>query len=169
MFFLAVAGGIAVGAVIVFAGVWMVKSWDVAGRVARSVMLTLLALALGVAVLSFFKAVPAGVLPGFGAALPVFLACLILLGVYRVRRERWARRPENWGAWLLRETGRALFLPMAIVVVGASVLSTIAFFAAMQQGPQAGPLLLELGIVTAACWAVVTVGGVWAGQRTLNR
>lgn len=169
MFLLAVAGGVAVGAVIVFAGVWMVKSWRVAGPVARSVMLVVLALALGVAWFSFFQAVPARALSGFGAALLVFLACLILLGVYRVRREKWARRPENWGARLLRETGRALFLPMAIVVVGASVLSTMAFFATMQKGPQPGPLLLELSIITAACWAVVTVGGVWASGRTQER
>jgi hypothetical protein len=169
MFFLAVAGGLAVGAVIVFVGVWMVQSWNGAGRLARSIMLILLAVALGVAWLSFFKAVPANVLPRFGVALLVFLPCLILLGVYRVRRKKWAQRPGKWGAWLLCETGRALFLPMAIVVVGASVMSTIAFFAAMQKGPQAGPLLFELSIVTAACWAVVTVGGVWASGRTQDR
>lgn len=62
-----------------------------------------------------------------------------------------------------------MFLPMAVVVGGASVLSTIAFFATMQKGPQAGLLLLELSIVTAACWAVVAVGGVWVNQWTQHR
>ena len=128
-------------------------------------MLSILAVALGITLVCFFKAVPARFLSGFAAALPVFLACLTLLGVYRVRRDSWMRRPDRWSGWLVRETARALFMPIAVAVVGASALSTIAFFTALQKGPQAGLLLLELGIVTAAGWAVVTVGGVWARGR----
>jgi len=165
MFFPAVAGGIVVGAVIVFAGVWMLKSWCVAGPAARSIIVFLLTVALGVASVSFVRALPSRLHAGFAAALPAFLACLFLLGVFRVWREKWTRRPDRWGMWLVRETSAALFVPLAIVAVGVSVLSTGAFFTAMQKGPQPGSLLPELGIVTAACWALVTVGGVWARGR----
>lgn len=168
MFFPAVAGGILVGAVIVFAGVWLLKSWRVAGPVARSIIVFLLTVALGVASVSFFRALPSRFHAGLAAALPAFLACLFLLGVFRVWREKWTRRPDRWGVWLVRETAAALLVPLAIVAVGVSVLSTGAFFAAMQKGPQLGSSLPELGIVTAACWALVTVGGVWARGRTAN-
>jgi hypothetical protein len=169
MFFLAMAGALGVGAVIVFAGVWTVKGWHIAGHLARCVMLGLLCAALGISAFSLFEAMPDGFLRDFAAALLVFLSCLVLLGVYRVRRDSWGRRPQYWGGWLIRETARALFMPMAVAVVGASILSTIAFFTTLQKGPQAGSLLLELGVVTAACWALVTVGGVWARERALGR
>lgn len=168
MFLLAMASALGVGAVIVFAGVWMVKGWHVAGVLARCVMLALLAAAFATAFVSLVVAIPDRFLSRAAAALPAFLACLVLLGVYKVRRDSWARRPDRWGSWLVRETAGVLFVPLGIAVVGASVLSTGAFFIAMQNGPQPGSLLPELGIVTAACWAVVTVGGVWARGRAPN-
>jgi len=168
MFFPAVAGGIVVGAVIVFAGVWILQSWRVAGPAARSIIVVLLAVALGVVSVSFVRALPSRLHADLAAALPAFLACLFLLGVLRAWREKWSQRPDRWGMWLVRETFAALFVPLAIVAAGVSVLSTGAFFAAMQKGPQPGSFLPELGIVTAACWALVTVGGVWAHARAPN-
>lgn len=169
MIFLAISAGIAIGATIVFVGVWMVMSWDVAGRTIRCIMSIVLAVALVAAARSFLKVFPAELLAGFGGALATFAACSVLLGGYRVWRETWAHRPETWGAWLLRQIGGVLFLPLTIVVVLASAASTIALFTAMHEGPQAGPAIFELSIVTATGWAMVTVGRVWAHRRSQKR
>jgi len=162
MLLLALTSGLGLGAAIVFAGVWLTANWRVIGAASKTCLLLLLVSAYGGAWHGLSGAMAADVAFRIESASATFFACSLLLGLYRIRRETWSSRPAAWRMWLLREIVRVLFWPMGLFMTAAAALSTIALFTTIQQGPQTELLLFELGLFTAACWAIVMVGGVWA-------
>ncbi len=166
---LALMGGLGLGAAIVFAGVWLAAHWRVLGPTAKTTLLVLLAVAYGGAWHGLSRAMAEDVALGIETAAATFFACSLLLGMYRIRRETWRGRPVAWRLWLLREIVRVLFWPMGLFMTAAAALSTVALFTTIQRGPQTELLLFELGLFTAACWAIVMVGGVWARVQMPDR
>ncbi len=169
MLLLALTSGLGLGAAIVFAGVWLAANWRVIGAISKSILLLLLVSAYGGAWHGLSGAIAADVALGIETASATFFACSLLLGLYRIWRESWNSRPAAWRLWLLREIVRVLFWPMGLFMTAAAALSTIALFTTIQRGPQTELLLFELGLFTAACWAIVMVGGVWARTQMPDR
>ena len=166
---LALAGGLGLGAAIVFAGVWLAANWRALGAISKSILLILLAAAYGGAWHGLSEAMAAKIALTIETGSAVFFAGSLLLGLYKIWRETWSGRPAVWHIWLLRELVRVLFWPMGLFMTAAAALSTIALFTTIQQGPQTELLLFELGLFTAACWAIVMVGGVWARVHMPDR
>ena len=159
------AAGIGVGAVIVFTGVWVVTGWRLTRPLMRGVLLCILVAALAGAFLSFLRIATAGFLIGFSIAAFTFVLSSVLLAVYRIWRDSWRYRPGAGRWWVLREIAQTLMLPMAIFGFGVALVATAALFTTIQRGPHPDRILFELSIVTATCWAMVMVGGVWARRR----
>ncbi|MCG8543782.1 MAG: hypothetical protein MJE12_06180 [Alphaproteobacteria bacterium] len=163
------AAGIGVGAVIVFTGVWVGTGWRLTRPLMRAVLLIILVTALGAALVSFLRVAPAGFVAGFAVAAVTFVLCSVLLALHRIRGALRRRRPQVWRRWALREVAETLVLPMAIFGFGVALVATGALFTTIQQGPHPDRLLFELSIVTATCWAMVMVGGVWARRWRAGR
>ena len=169
MLLFALTAGLGLGAAIVFAGVWLAANWRVIGAIGKTVLLILLVSAYSGAWIGVSGAIAADIAFRIESAAAAFFLCSLLLGLYRIRRETWSSRPARWWTWLLREIIRVLFWPMGLFMTAAAALSTIALFTTIQRGPQTELLLFELGLFTAACWAIVMVGGVWARTRMPDR
>ena len=107
--------------------------------------------------------------PAFSSAFSIaaftFVLSSVLLAVYRIWRDSWRYRPGAGRRWVLREIAHTLMLPMAIFGFGVALVATAALFTTIQRGPHPDRILFELSIVTATCWAMVMVGGVWARRR----
>ena len=163
------AVGIGVGAVIVFVGVWIVTGWRLTRPLMRAVLLIVLVTALGTAFVSFLRVAPGGFVAGFLVATVTFVLCSVLLALRRIRAASERHRLRVWRRRAMREIAETLVLPMAIFGFAVALVATGALFTTIQQGPQPGRLLFELSIVTATCWAMVMVGGVWARRRSVGR
>lgn len=147
MLILALTAGILPAIAIVFSGVWMVLYWSIADRSTRRALSVAMVASLTVILICFLRIAPAAVAGGAAVLLLTTIA-------YAVSRAKNRHHPPD--------LARASFKPLAVFDAVAAVVSTVALFAALQQGPRAGLPIFEMTALAAGFWALMLVGGVWA-------
>jgi len=157
MLILQLAAGILPGVVIVFSGVWIVLFWNVAGDSRKRALAIAMATSLIVVLIGFLRIA--------SATLIIIVAATLLITVigsiyWRSNRDGRPLRPIRPDT-----LAKTLYKPLAVFFGAAAVVSTVALFATMQQGPQADIPVFELSALAAACWALMMVGGVWAKKH----
>lgn len=157
MVILELAAGILPGVVIVFSGVWIALYWNVAGDSRKRALSIAMATSLIVVLIGFLRIAPLTLIIAVVATLLVTIAYAVFRGSNRDGRSLRTHRPDT--------LAKTLYKPLAVFFGTAAVVSTVALFATMQQGPQANIPVFELSALAAACWALTMVGGVWAKKH----
>lgn len=145
MLILELAAGILPGVVIVFSGVWMVLYWNIADGSTRRALSISMAASLAVVLVCILRVASVMLVIGAVVLLLAAVACAV------------HRRPDA--------LAKALYKPLAVYFGVAAVVSTVALFATLQQGPRSDLPVFELGAVAAGFWAISMVGGVWAKKH----
>lgn len=157
MMILELAAGILPGVVIVFSGVWIALYWNVAGDSRKRALSIAMATSLIVVLIGFLRIAPLAFIIAVVATLLVTIVYAVFRGSNRDGRSLSTHQPGT--------LAKSLYKPLAVFFGAAAVLSTVALFATMQQGPMANIPVFELSAVAAACWALMMVGGVWAKKH----
>jgi len=157
MVILELTAGFLPGVVIVFSGVWIALYWNVAGDSRKRALSIAMATSLIVVLIGFLRIAPLALIITVVAILVATIAYAVFRGSNRDGRSLGTHRPDT--------LAKTLYRPLAVFFGAAAVLSTVALFATMQQGPQANLPIFELSALAAACWALMMVGGVWAKKH----
>jgi hypothetical protein len=151
------AAGILPGVVIVFSGVWIALYWNAAGDSRKRALSIAMATSLIVVLIGFLRIASLALIIAVVATLLVTIVYALFWGSNRDGRSLSTHRPDT--------LAKSLYKPLAVFFGAAAILSTVALFATMQQGPMANLPIFELSALAAACWALMMVGGVWAKKH----